>query len=77
MRYNYLCENCGGTVTKTALVKGGDGLGTWHCENGCPKRRFSVTRDQSGGKEKGTTESAYPVRRPIAVKRVLLDKEKS
>jgi hypothetical protein len=76
-RYAYSCKACGGTVEKEPLVKGGTGLGTWHCANGCPKRRFSVTRDLSGGKEKASVEGSYPVRRPIAVHRVLLDKEKS
>ena len=70
-RYTYRCGSCGGSVTKEALVKGGTGLGTWRCLSGCPKRRFSTKRDQSGGKEKGTTESAYPVRRATAVKRTM------
>lgn len=61
----YLCESCGSPATKS-----GTGLGTWHCANGCKKRRFTTERRMDSGKEseRSSMNSSYPVRRAIKVK---------
>jgi hypothetical protein len=69
-RRTYSCAGCGGkvrlNVTEFAV---GRGLGTWRCENGCPKRRFTVTRyTGSGAEQTKKSQEAFPVRRAIAVK---------
>ena len=59
----YRCAKCKGPVTK-----GGDGLGTWHCSNGCAKRKFFVNRFIGCGKENERNRvEAVQVRRPVAV----------
>jgi hypothetical protein len=63
----YTCVSCGGPVNKTPASE--LGLGTWHCQNSCKKRRFTVTRfTGSGAENMKRNQEAFPVRRAIAVK---------
>jgi hypothetical protein len=46
MRVLYRCDSCKGPVSKA-----GTGLGTWHCQRGCHKRRLRVEKFIGCGKE--------------------------
>jgi len=43
----YKCGNCQGPVKSSP----NNSLGTWHCVNGCPKRRVMTTRFSGSGAE--------------------------
>lgn len=63
------CANCKGKVSLTKATftlynNDGDsyevsGLGTWHCENGCPRRVVLVTTYVGAGKQ-GESKSTGP-----------------
>lgn len=72
-KFIYTCSKCGAPAissTNAKLEKNKQGLGTWHCSNGCPKRQYSIDRFIGSGKEaEKDRKEAFPVRRPIAVTR--------
>lgn len=47
MDIKYVCDKCGGKVSKIPTGKG-KGLGKWHCENGCSPCKVRTTVDKHG-----------------------------